>query len=356
QQSKVTQNKNRGYERDNVISFQWKENLFNIWNGLGEDGKHNANFKAFRQELQNVVGVTEVTNMHGSILHDIYGQNGITWKVDSTEYVDNFLSPVVGYDFMSTLGIEIKQGRGFSKSFNDDYSKLIINEAAAKRIGFDDPIGQIINVNGQDEIIGVINDFHYGSLFNSIEPLIFRFEPNGSNFMVKISGNSMHNTIKSIQELYEKFHPSNPFEFNFMDDDYQAIYESETRVSTLAKYASGLAILISCLGLLGLVLFTSERRQKEVGIRKILGASLFNIIGLLSKDFIKLILIAFTLAAPIAWYLMQQWLNNFADHIHIQWWLFVLTAAIIMGIASLVIGLQSMKIALINPVESLRNE
>ena len=174
--------------------------------------------------------------------------------------------------------------------------------------------------------------------------------------MVRLTGGQERSTIAQIEQIFKQFHPDNTFNYSFLDNNYQALYEAESKVATLSKYFSGLAILISCLGLLGLVLFTAERRQKEIGIRKVLGASITNIIVLLSKDFVKLIIVAFIIAIPIAYYYVQQWLSNFAYHVEIRWWIFGLAGSSIICIALFTISFQSIKAALVNPVKSLRNE
>ncbi len=353
QQIKLTQTKNMGYDRNNIISFQWKETLYDQWSGLGED-KTNDQFYAFTEELKKIPGVVSTTNMYGNLLTKVYGQSGVTWE--GKEESTSFKSPIVGYDFLQTMNMELIAGRTFSKKHNDDYTKVILNEAAVKMIGFENPIGKIINVNGQDEIIGVVKDFHYGSLYNSIDPLIFRFDPNGGHFMTKINAGSEQATIASVRDLYRKFHAANPFEFTFMDDDYQAIYESESKVAALLKYFSGLATLISCLGLFGLAMFTAERRKKEIGIRKVLGSSVFGIVKMLTSDFTKTVIVAICISIPISYLMAQKWLDNFAYNITLTWWLFFIPALLVLLIAWATVGLQTVKAASVNPVESLKDE
>ncbi len=355
QQIKLTQTKNMGYDRDNIISFQWKEKLYDAWSGLSEVNNNDL-FFTFLDELKKVQGVVHATNMKGNILTNVYGQGGVRWSDDESQESANVKSPIVGFDFMKTLGIELINGRTFSKEYQDDYSKLIINESAAKMMGFENPVGQKIRMNGNDEIIGVVKDFHYGSLYNNIEPLIFRFDPNSGHVLVKIQKGTELATIGKIDQLYQKFHQMHPFEFSFMDEDYQAIYESETRVADLSKYFSGLAILISCLGLFGLAMFTTERRKKEIGIRKVLGSSVFGIVRMLTSDFTKTVILAICISIPISYLIAQKWLENFAYNITLTWWLFFIPAILVLIIAWLTVGLQTVKAASVNPVQSLKDE
>ena len=355
QQIKLTQTKYMGYDRNNIISFQWKEKLYDAWSGLS-DVNNNDQFFTFLDELKKVSGVVHATNMKGNILTNIYGQGGVRWNDDESQESANVKSPIVGVNFMKTLGIELIAGRTFSKEHRDDYSKLIINESAAKMMSFENPVGKKIRMNGDDEIVGVVKDFHYGSLYNNIEPLIFRFDPNSGHVLVKIQKGTEKNTIGKINQLYQKFHKIHPFEFTFMDEDYQAIYESETRVADLSKYFSGLAILISCLGLFGLAMFTTERRKKEIGIRKVLGSSVFGIVRMLTSDFTKTVLLAICISIPVSYIIAQKWLDNFAYNITLAWWLFLIPALAVLIIAWLTVGLQTVKAASVNPVESLKNE
>lgn len=355
QQIKLTQTKNMGYDRNNIISFQWKEKLYDAWSGLSEEN-NNDQFFTFLDELKKVPGVVHATNMKGNILTNVYGQGGVRWSDDESQESANVKSPIVSFDFMKTLGIELIAGRTFSKEHKDDYSKLIINESAAKMMDFENPVGKRIRMNGDDEIIGVVKDFHYGSLYNNIEPLIFRFDPNSGHVLVKIQEGTEKNTIGQIDQLYQRFHKMHPFEFTFMDEDYQAIYESETRVADLSKYVSGLAILISCLGLFGLAMFTTERRKKEIGIRKVLGSSVFGIVRMLTGDFTKTVILGICISIPISYIIAQRWLENFAYNITLASWLFFIPAILVLIIAWLTIGVQTIQAARVNPVESLKDD
>ena len=351
------QNKNLGYNRDHVLTFSWKGELYNEWNGLLE-GKSNETFYTFLDQLRNVPGVVSASNMHRNmlVLKEMAKQSGVTWTGNETERDYMFESPVVGYDFIETLGIELKLGRAFSRDFNDDGTKIILNESAVTMMDLVDPVGKSIGLNQGSEIIGVVKDFHYGSLHNRVDPLIFRYDAHGPNILVKIKSGTEKTTIERITELHESFLPGYSFEFSFMDEEYQKLYEAETKVAILSKYFSGLAILISCLGLFGLAAFTAERRTKEIGIRKILGASVWNIVRLLSTDFTKMVVIAILIALPISYLIASNWLESFAYRIDLQWWYFAGAAVLTLFIAWATVSFQTLKTANINPAECLRDE
>ena len=294
--------------------------------------------------------------MNGNILDDIYIQSGISWTEQESEKNFSFQSPIIGYDFIETLEIEIKEGRTFSREHNDDYSKIILNETAAKLMGFENAAGKNIAMNGSSEIIGVVKDFNCGSLHKKIEPLIFRFQPIGQNILVKIQPAAILSTIEGIKKLHKSFYPIYPFEFTFMDDDYQSLYESENKITILSKYFAVLAIIISCLGMFGLAVFNTQKRTKEIGIRKVHGSTSFGIVKLLSLDFSILVVISIIVALPIGYFIMRNWLNGFAYKIRLDWWLFLGTGVITLTISWITVGLQAIKTANINPAISLKDE
>jgi ABC-type antimicrobial peptide transport system permease subunit len=224
-------------------------------------------------------------------------------------------------------------------------------------MGFPDPVGRTIRYGKNEmEIIGVVKDFQYGSLHNKVGPVFFRYFNRGGDVIVKIQSGSTKATIDKLREVYEKFHPGYPFEFTFLDDDYQELYESENRVAELSKYFAVIAIIISCLGLFGLAAFTAQRRQKEMGIRKILGATEAGLIRLLSADFTKMILIAIAIALPISYFIALKWLESFAYRIELEWWLFAGAGVAALLISWITIGMQTVKVARINPADCIRNE
>jgi len=346
-QMKYIQTKNLGYDRDNVLTFQRPV--------------HDDDPQVFLSELMKIASVSSVGNMHSSITDRFDNQSGYSWRGEELDKKILFEAPRIGYNVIETLDIELLTGRSFSKERQDDESKIIINEAAAKLMQLENPVGEMIEHGSgefkeNEQIIGVVKDFQYGSIHKKIEPLIFRFRSGGRDIMLRLQAGQESTAIAEIEQLFKKFHPENTFNYSFLNSDYQALYEAESKVATLSKYFGGLAILISCLGLLGLAMFTAERRKKEMSVRKILGANMANIVGLFSKDFLKLVLIAFLVATPLAYYFMQQWLQGFAYHINIHWSIFALSGLAVAGIALVTISFQSIKTALENPIHSLRNE
>jgi ABC-type antimicrobial peptide transport system permease subunit len=258
---------------------------------------------------------------------------------------------------IETMDMKVLAGRTPSREHQEDFNKILINESARKMMQLENPVG--MNIGYGDtlrEIIGVVNDFNYGSMHHKIEPLIFRVTTRGNNILVKVKAGEEQTAISKLEEVFQKFHPSFPFEYSFVDDDYQALYEAESRVATLSKYFSGLAIVISCLGLFGLAMFTSERRKKEIGIRKVLGSSVFEIVKMLTSDFTKTVFAAILISLPISFFIAKKWLDNFAYNITLTWWLFFVPAILVLIIAWLTIGLQTIKAARVNPVQSLKDE
>lgn len=224
-------------------------------------------------------------------------------------------------------------------------------------MGLENPIGTKVNLWGKERIIiGVVKDFNFQSLYDEIMPCFIQVHPNLSSVLIKIDGSNVSNTIASIEEFHGKYNGGLPFDFQFMDDDYQQLYVAEQRVATLSKYFAGIAIVISSLGLLALAAFSIERRRKEIGIRKVLGSSVFNIVKLLSSDFVKMVMIAILIALPLSYFLAEEWLSSFAFRIEISWWWFILSGLIALTIAMLTVSLQTFRAATLNPAISLKEE
>lgn len=268
--------------------------------------------------------------------------------------------------FLQTLDIKPVKGRLFSKEFPSDTSfRLILNETGVKQLGFssaDDAIGKfaVVDWQGQTyryEIVGVTKDFHFQNLHLPIEPYGFQLNnvPQFNYMMAHVNGD-LGSALKTIETAWRKLNPNEPFDYSFLDQDFQKNYAAENRLATIVSYFTIVAILISCLGLFGLAAFSAEQRTKEIGVRKVLGASIPDIIGLLSKDFLKLVAISVLIASPVAWYVMNKWLQEFAYRVNISWTVFVITAVTALCIALLTIGFQAMRAALSNPVKSLRTE
>ena len=242
---------------------------------------------------------------------------------------------------------------------NPDNIEYLINESAMKQMKMENPIGQPLSFWGNSgTIVGVVKDFHFSSLKESIFPLVIRSEgyPEFRIALIKYNTDNLQQTLASLESLHAKLNPAFPFEYKFMDDEYNKLYKSESTFYKLSTFFSILAILISCLGLFGLVIFTAEQRTKEIGMRKVLGASIVAITSLITRDFIKLILLGIVIGVPIAWYFMNKWLANYEYRIEMPWSAFIATGVLIISVALFTISFEAIKAALSNPIKSLRSE
>ncbi len=347
QQIQFIQSTTPGYIKENVIRFD-------------SEGKMQGKEDVFANDLKNIPGVVNASFTQHNIVGRNYATSGFTWDgnaADKNVYFEGFFG---GYNFVETMGMQMVAGRTFSKSFAADANKIILNEAAVKAMHLKDPVGKTIKGgNSLIQIVGVVKDFHFESLHEAVKPAFIALAEGTSpwyKMMVRIKGDHQKETIAQIQRLYETYNPGFPFTYNFLDEAYQKQYETETRVSLLSEYFSVLAILISCLGLFGLVAFTAQKRQKEIGIRKVVGASVNGIAFMLTKDFLKLVGIAVFIAFPLSWYLMNQWLHSFAYRISLRPIVFLIAIASVILITVLTVSFQAIKAALVNPVKSLRSE
>ena len=278
-------------------------------------------------------------------------KNGInmqTWTIDDS--------------YLNTMGMTLSKGRNFSKEFGTDSMATIINETTEKFLGYADPIGKKLYTFSNPTqpvaytIIGVVKNFNYESLRQTVGPLTFLYGKSTGFASFKVRSENIPSLIKSIEVKWKSMAPGIPFSYRFMDESFSRMYLSEQRVGKIAMIFSILAILIACLGLFGLATFIAEQRTKEIGIRKVLGASVNGIVQLLSKDFVRLVLIAFVIAAPFAWWAMNKWLQDFAYRVDVSWWIFLLSAGIALFIALATVSFQAIKAALTNPVKNLRTE
>jgi putative ABC transport system permease protein len=264
-------------------------------------------------------------------------------------------------DFCQTYNIPLASGRYFSKDFATDTTEaFMINEATCQILNLknDEAIGKnILYAGSKGKIIGVLKDFHFESLHHQITPLIFYPYSQGYNAItVKVEGEKLDKALAYLEATHKKFAPDAPFDYKFVDEQFGKLYEAEKRQGNLFTFFAFMAIFIACLGLLGLAMFSIQQRTKEIGVRKVLGASVVNITTLLSKDFLKLVLIANGVAFPFAYYAMTRWLKDFAYRIHIEWWIFALAGVMALLIALLTVSFQAIKAAVANPVKSLRTE
>jgi putative ABC transport system permease protein len=272
----------------------------------------------------------------------------------------------VDNSFMQTLEMKPVAGRFFSEQFlSDTNRRLVLNEAAVAKLGFRKPeeaLSKTIIFDWQDssyryEIVGVVKDFHYQSLREPITPYAFGVSTSGFNYLiVHIRPGDPRGVLESVEKSWKKFNPTEPFEYSFLDQDFEKNYKAESRLAALVRNFMIVAITICCLGLFGLAAFSAEQRTKEIGIRKVLGSSVTGIISLLSKDFVKLVLIGNLVAVPLAWYIMNQWLQDFAFRTPLDWWVFAAAVVLSLVIALLTVSYQAIKAALMNPVKSLRSE
>lgn len=270
----------------------------------------------------------------------------------------------IDYEYIPTLGMQMVKGRNFSKSFPSDSSAVILNETAVRALGWQkNPIGKELIGNTDDNgvktyyrVVGVVSDFHFESLRQKIGPLVMYLGRNSGSILVKTNTQNLPQFLASLKQQWESFSSAAPFSYSFLDDRFEQVYLSEQKTEQILTLFSSLTIFIASLGLFGLTAFTTEQRTKEIGLRKVLGASVASLVALLSKDFLKLILIAFVIASPIAWWGMNQWLNDFAYKVTIDWWVFALAGLLAVGIALLTVSFQSIKAALTNPVKILRSE
>ena len=265
----------------------------------------------------------------------------------------------VDYDFIETLGMQMTKGRSFSREFpTDKDSGVILNETAVQVMGLPSPVGKRFSVGDwQGTIVGIVKDYNFKSLHNEIEPLIMVMVDRQLNYMfVRTKNQDISETIKFLKSKWEFYNPRFPFEYNFVDALLDNLYKNEERVKTLFNYFTFMAIFISCIGLFGLAFYLTEQRTKEIGIRKVLGSSILKIVIILSKDFMKWVLLANIIAWPLAYYFMDIWLQSFAYRTNMRVGTFLLSGALALMIAMLTVSYQSIKAATANPVDSLRYE
>lgn len=346
-------NKNLGFAKEDLLYMPL-------------EGPLAKNFMAFKEELLKQPGIKNITSAQSSPLEVGSSTQGVRWPGKDTTKLILFSNNPITYDYVKTMGIELITGRDFDPSFSLDTMNYLVNEAAVRKIGYKDPVGKELTMWGdKGTIIGLMKDYHHNSLHVPIEPLILRLFKGSwvreggywGNIIIRTEKGKSKQAIASMEKVFKQFNPGFPFKYYFTDDEIAKNYKAEYTVSKLSRYFAFLAIFISCLGLFGLVTFTAEQRTKEIGIRKVLGASVSGIVRMLSKDFLKLVLLAAVIAFPAAWWMMHKWfLDDFEYRIDIGWWVFVIAGVTALLIALLTISFQSIKAAIANPVKSLRTE
>jgi len=343
-QIQFIQNKNLGFNKDQVIRIK-------------KEGQLNEKLDAFLTEVKQLPNVINAAGIRSNLINNRTSTTGVRWEglVEGNEIAFKYL--MVDFDLMETMGMELAEGRSFKSEFGQETDKIIFNESAIKAMGLKDPIGKTVRQWGKDkQIIGIVKDFHFESLYEPIKPCFMMVGGKVNDVMVKIAAGKEQETLAQLSTIYKAINNGVPMDYQFLDTDFAALYASESRVATLSKYFAGIAILISCLGLFGLVTFSAQRRVKEIGIRKVLGASTFGIVRLLSADFTKMVGIAIFIALPISYYIAHNWLNSFAFSIELQPWFFLVAGLGALGIAWLTVSIQTLKAATINPAESLKSE
>jgi putative ABC transport system permease protein len=356
-QTEYLNNKDLGFNKEQVLYFQVRGNL-------------EKNLETFKSELKTSSNILSVTSGYG-LPGDQYAGDGvkIPGKDGDKEYGANVF--IGDYDYVKTLGLKLIAGRDFSREMKTDTAEaFLINETAVKEFGFGTPekaIGQpmfwdkwvpdSLNPVKKGKVIGVVQDFHYKSLHEKITASVIQiYPPVVFKVAVKLKTADIKSTIAFINNSWKKFVPDYPLDYKFMDESYGAMYKSEEKLASLLWIFTGMAILVGCMGLFALAAFSAEQRKKEIGIRKVLGATVFNIMGLLSKSFLTLVLIAAVIAFPIAWWAMNKWLEDFPYRVNISWWIFGLAGIAAMVVALITVSFQSIKAAISNPVKSLRTE
>jgi len=349
EQMNFVRDKKLGFNKDHIVILPKDDEITNHIETIKSELLRNPNIK--NAAASGLVPSDNLVNSWGGEM--IVGEN--------TQPLGFRLAVVtVDQDFIDTYDMKLVAGRKFSRDFPTDTSSFIINESAAKKLGFkpEEVINKpIMYGHIEGKIVGVLKDFNFESLHNEITPIIFVMRPNRTwDFSVRLSGTNIPATIGYIKNLWEQYRPDYPFEYSFLDDDFNDLYRSEQKLGQMFSIFSFLAIIIACLGLLGLASFMAEQKTKEIGIRKVLGASIHGIVILFSKEFIKWILIADIIAVPIAYYFMNSWLSYFAYRIHIGFTPFLLSGLLALFIALFTVSYQAIKTAMVNPVKSLKYE
>ena len=339
-----TKNKSLGFEKENMLILPL----------IGNEVKEK--FDVLKQEIVRLPRVQGATGM-SEVLGNDFTRNGYTPEGMEQPMMINVVD--VDESFFDLFGIEVKQGKSFMSDRINDDDTYLVNESLVRELGWDNPLDKTINRSGDHPIIGVVEDFHFASLHNEIAPLIFTNKPwtGGFDYMaLKLSPGSFNEVMGQVENVWHEILPQTPFESWFLDDSINRQYESEQRFQTTFFYFSMFSIFIALLGVLGLATFAIQQRTKEIGIRKVLGASVGSIVSLLSKDFLQLVVVAAIVAFPTAWLVMNRWLEDFAYRIEIAWWMYAVAGLAAVLIALLTVGSQAIRAAIANPVKSLRTE
>jgi putative ABC transport system permease protein len=346
QQTSYVRNKHLGYDRENIIYIR-------------VEGELNPKYAVFKEKALKMPGIAMVDRSSEAPHSMGFTADAMNWEGKPEDLHIGFKPTSVGFDFLKLMNLSLVEGRDFSKAYPTDTAAFMINETAVKHMGMKDPIGKWISAwDKKGHIIAVIKDYHTNSLHQPMQPLIVDVKEDlyFGVVMVRTEPGKTKEALASLSKVYAEINPDYPFAYQFLDQEYEKLYRSEQVMASLSNAFAILAILISCLGLLGLAMFSAEQRVKEIGIRKVLGATVTNIINLLSRDFLKIVFISFFIGSPVAWYLMRQWLQGFAFQIDLSWWIFALAGLSALLVALLTVSIQAVQSAIANPVDSLKSE
>ena len=344
-QIEFIQSKNLGYNKYNVIYFN-------------KEGAIADQENAFIAEAKNIDGIVNISSMNCKLTGSNSSTYGVDWEGKPADANINFEVVAANYQSIETMEMNLAGGRSFSSEFGNDEDKIIFNQAAIDEMGLQDPIGKTVRFWGKEkQIIGVVKNFNFESLHQKIGPLLFYLNSKKTlQIVARIEAGHEKPVLAQLGKLYSKFNPGFSFDYRFLDTAYQAQYDSENRVAVLSRYFAGLGILISCLGLFGLAAFAAEQRLKEIGIRKVNGARISEVMTMLNGEFMIWVALAFVVATPVSWYILNKWLESFAYKTNLSWWIFAVAGLLSLGIALLTVSWQSWRAATINPVEALRYE
>jgi len=346
QQVHYIQTSDPGFKRENLVYIPIEGDLI-------------KKYSLFKEQAMQLPGIQSMSRMTEAPTSIDNGTGSVDWDGKPAGFKPSFIQASVGYDFTRTTNVRLLEGRDFSKAYPRDSIGYILNEAAIKKTGYKDPVGRNLTFWGhKGTIVGVIKDFHFASLHDPINPLVLRLneQEEWGNILVRTEAGKTRQALTGLEKLCKELNPSFPFTYQFADEEYQKIYKSEQVIGALSNYFAFLAIFISCLGLLGLAMFTAEQRTKEIGIRKVLGATSVQLFSLLSGEFLLLVLIALVIASPIAWWTMHRWLQDYAYRAPISWTVFLIAGVLAVLIALITVSFQAIKAALANPVVALRGE
>jgi len=336
---------NLGYDRENLVY-------------LTIEGELSKKIETFEQEVSRLPGIKSVTVASANPIEAGSSTLAVSWPGKLPDEQVLYTQLAVGYDYVKTMGLSLAEGRDFSRSIVSDSAAFLVNEETVRKMKLKDPVGEsIIFWRKPGKIIGVVKDYHVNTLHNPIEPVILRLDPGSTWYlMARVEKGMTSKSIEALEELTTQLNPAYPFDYHFTDQTYERQYKSETTVGKLANYFAFMAIFISCLGLLGLIIFSAEQRTKEIGVRKVLGAGIPDIILLLSGESLLLVIISSVLIIPVSWWIINRWLENFAYKADLNYLLYGVVTVVALAFVFLTVLFQSLKTARSNPVDSLKYE